>query len=1081
MAITALATLASGVTYTAAAGFAFSMTMGTFLTNLALGAALKALSPKPSIAGANRGYQTTAIGTALDHQIIYGKMRVGGARIYDEATGDTNEYLHRIIAVAGHEITSFDRIYINDSYVDFGDIDEGGNVSTVTDADGSSSDRYDGHLRINFHLGSPDQTVDTDLETESAHWTNTCRLRGIAYMYIRMKYNADVYPDGIPEFTAVVKGKKVYDPRTSTTAYTDNPALCLRDYLTASYGVAEDTANIDDALVTTAANVCDQTNTIAGTTRYTCNGSFTTSVTPYDMINNMLTSMDGSLWYAQGSWRMKPAYWTAPVLDLNEDDLRSNISVSTRHSRRNNFNTVKGTFRGEESNWQTTDYPQVNSPAAITADNEQVSTADVDLPFTDNSIEARRIARISLDRNRQQLVVSASFGLKTLQVQVGDNIRLTNSRFGWTNKEFEVVSWNFGLTDGLDLQTQMTLRETAESVYDEVDDGEAYERDNTTLPDPFSGLAVTNLVVSGGGRTQGDGTFINSAILSWTAATSSFVSHYDIEWKALSDSSYSSTTTPNTTIELSPLVDNIEYIFRVRAVSINGVKGAFVTAQFTGGGDVTAPGLPTAITADGGFRYITVSWTNPADSDLNFVEIWENTSNSTVGATKVGVSGGDEFIRSNLGIQETRYYFLKSVDYSGNTSAFTTGVSATTTFIDDDDFANGVYSLFTDQGLYAIEDVTSLPASGDFEGQKVFNRTDGKLYQWTGSVWEQVVGGAEDFSDLTGAIAGAQIPDGLIDTLKLANDAVTNAKIATNAVTSDVIASGAITETKISSGAITTPKIAAGAVTASEIAAGSITSSQIAADTIAAGNIATGAITADEIASNAITSAKITAGAILGDKIAANAITGAKIAAGEITGDKITANTITGGLIAASGIITNSAQITDGVVTNAKIENAAITSAKIQDLAVTSAKIGSLSADKITAGTLDVARLPGIGVAGATTVDSFFNTSGTVNVTVSFSGVTTGSSMIAVITGRFGMSKSSPQISITPVGTNVTLAHTQSTGGFVSENSSPITPHTHAVSATATSTSGSLGFTLSGTPSGNMYYRVAVSLLTFKA
>ena len=877
MAITTLAALASTTASYFAGTMVFSTFLGTFAFNLALGAALKALSPKPSIAGANRGYQTTAIGTALDHQIIYGKMRVGGARIYDEATGDTNEYLHRIIAVAGHEITSFDRIYINDSYVDFDDIDEDGNVSTVTDADGSSSDRYDGHLRINFHLGSPDQTADTDLVSESEHWTNTCRLRGIAYMYIRMKYNADVYPDGIPEFTAVVKGKKVYDPRTSTTAYSDNPALCLRDYLTASYGVAEDTANIDDALVTIAANVCDQTNTIAGTTRYTCNGSFTTSVTPYDMINNMLTSMDGSLWYAQGSWRMKPAYWTAPVLDLNEDDLRSNISVSTRHSRRNNFNTVKGTFRGEESNWQTTDYPQVNSPASIAADNGQVSTADVDLPFTDNSIEARRIARISLDRNRQQLVVSASFGLKTLQVQVGDNIRLTNSRFGWTNKEFEVVSWNFGLTDGLDLQTQMTLRETAESVYDEVDDGEAYERDNTTLPDPFSGLAVTNLVVSGGGRTQGDGTFINSAILSWTAATSSFVSHYDIEWKALSDSSYSSTTTPNTTIELSPLVDNIEYIFRVRAVSINGVKGAFVTAQFTGGGDVTAPGLPTAITADGGFRYITVSWTNPADSDLNFVEIWENTSNSTVGATKVGISGGNEFIRSNLGIQETKYYFLKSVDYSGNTSAFTTGVSATTTFIDDDDFANGVYSLFTDQGLYAIEDVSSLPASGTFTGEKVFNTSDAKLYSWTGSAWEAVAAdvGTLDFSDLTGTLANAQVAVNAIDGTKITDN--------------------------------------------------TITSTEIAANTINAGNIA----------ANAIGTSELSAFAVNADKIAANAITATKIAAGVITGDKISANTITGGLIAASGIITNSAQINDAVIINAKIQNAAVDTLKVAGDSIT--------------------------------------------------------------------------------------------------------------------------------------------------
>jgi len=429
---------------------------------IALGAAaLRALMPKPPSFG-NRGYQTTAIGTALDHQIIYGKVRVGGARIYDEATGENNKYLHRVVAVAGHEIQSFDEIYINDEVVT---LDGSGNVT--------SPSKYNGKVRIKLHLGSPNQTADTFLVNESAHWTTEHRLRGIAYMYIRLAFDADVFPNGIPEITATISGKKVYDPRTSTTVWSDNPALCLRDYLTSSYGIAEETANIDDTLVTAAANVSDQLvgspvfkmyvggeykiktvgNTdftlygsannnvgtvfiatgfptdqnesgVVETARYTCNGAFTTASTPYDMINGILTSMDGSLWYAQGKWRMKPAYWTAPVLDLNEDDLRSSMSVSTRHSRRDNFNTVKGTFRGEESNWQTTDYPQVTNAAFVAADGGQESVADVDLPFTDNSVEARRIARISLERNRQQLTVSASFGLKTLQVQVGDNIRL---------------------------------------------------------------------------------------------------------------------------------------------------------------------------------------------------------------------------------------------------------------------------------------------------------------------------------------------------------------------------------------------------------------------------------------------------------------------------------------------------------------------------------------------------------------------------------------------------------------------------------------------------------------------------------
>ena len=538
-------------------------------TTVVLGAAMRALMPKFS-SGANRGYQTTAIGTALDHQVIYGKMRVAGARIYDEATGVNNKYLHRVIAVAGHEIQAFDEIYINDELVT---LDVDGNVT--------SPEKYNDKVRIKLHLGESDQTADTFLVDESEHWTTQHTLSGIAYMYIRLKFDADAFPNGIPEFTTVVSGKKVYDPRTSTTAWSDNPALCLRDYLTSSYGIAEETANIDDTLVIAAANVSDQlvgspaikiyaggvykiktvgdtdftlvgaannnvgtvftaTDVAVGTgvvetARYTCNGAFTTSATPYDMINAILTSMDGSLWYAQGKWRMKPAYWTAPVLDLNEDDLRSSISVSTRHSRRDNFNTVKGTFRGLESNWQTTDYPQIpentiaNPNPYLTVDGGQESVADIDLPFTDNSVEARRIALISLERNRQQLTVNASFGLKTLQVQVGDNVRLTNSRFGWDNKEFEVVAWNFGLTDGLDLQTQMTLRETAESVYDEIEDGVIYERDNTTLLSPFEvptvGIALETVTQSFVEKVS------NNLKINVTSAAAERIDYCDVEVK----------------------------------------------------------------------------------------------------------------------------------------------------------------------------------------------------------------------------------------------------------------------------------------------------------------------------------------------------------------------------------------------------------------------------------------------------------------------------------------------------------------------------------------------------------------------
>ena len=439
-------------------------------------------------------------------------------------------------------------------------------------------------------------------------------------MYVRLKFDADAFPNGIPVITAVVKGKKLYDPRTGTTAWSDNPALCLRDYLTSKYGLAEETVNIDDTLVSSAANVCDQTNTLASTTRYTCNGAFTTASTPYDMLSEILKSMGGSMWYAQGKWRMKPAYWTSPVMDLNEDDLRSSISVGTRHSRRDNFNVIKGTFRGEESNWQTTDYPQVTNSAFLSADNNQESVADVDLSFTDNSIEARRLALISLERNRQQLTVNGSFGLKTLELQVGDNIRLTNSRFGWTNKEFEVVQWSFGLTDGLDLQTQMTLRETAETVFDEVSDGVVYERDNTTLLSPFlvPSVGLSSSVVAKVFAEK----LVNELTLTVTSAASERVDKVQVQYKDVSETEYKNVSDgPLGKFTIIDLEKSF-YDARARAVNTFGNIGEW---EYLFNIEVDALSAPPADITNFGHELsggtLFLDWTAVPDLDLSYYQV----------------------------------------------------------------------------------------------------------------------------------------------------------------------------------------------------------------------------------------------------------------------------------------------------------------------------------------------------------------------------------------------------------------------------------------------------------------------------
>ena len=632
-----------------------------FLVTAALGAAMQALAPKPTISGSNRGYQTNAIGPAQDHSIIYGRMKVGGAIVFDEGTGTNNKFLHRIIAVAGHEIQSFDEFYINDEEVT---LNSDGfvtapskyvktvvtKVKTGEDSDGrpiyEDVTSYNYVIRIKTHNGSPDQDADTDLINEpNTSWTSQHKLSGIAYMYARLTFEADIFPNGIPVITAVVSGKKVYDPRTGTTAYSDNPALCLRDYLTSKYGLAEEAVNIDDTLISTAANICDQTNTNAGTTRFTCNGAFTTASTPYDMISELLKSMGGTLWYAQGKWRVKPAYWTDTVMDLNEDDLRSGISVSTRHSRRDNFNVIKGTFRGEESNWQVTDYPQVTDVdnTYIIADGNQESVADVDLAFTDNFVEARRLGLISLERNRQQLTVNASFGLRTLALQVGDNVRISNTRFGWDNKEFEVIQWSFGLVDDLDLQIQMTLRETAESVFDEVSDGAVYEKDNTTLTSPFFVPSV-GISTSVEAKVYAE-KLVNELTIIITSGASESIDKVQVQYRNRVDAG---DDTKWLNVSDGPLgnfiIIDLEkgfYEVRARAVNTFGNIGEY---EYLFNIEVDALSAPPANITDFGHELsggtLFLDWEGVPDLDLSYYQVKHNpaTSGGTWGNSSIVLS-----------------------------------------------------------------------------------------------------------------------------------------------------------------------------------------------------------------------------------------------------------------------------------------------------------------------------------------------------------------------------------------------------------------------------------------------------------
>ena len=666
---------------------------------------MKALMPKSSAqnaaggAGA-RGYTVNSQGSAQDHQIIYGEVKVGGAIVYDESTGADNKFFHRIIAIAGHEVDSFVEFYANEELLT---VNGNGNVDAPA--------KYNQKMRIQSALGTDNQLANSSLISETSHWTNTCKLSGIAYIYARFEYDQDAYPNGIPTITAVVRGKKVYDPRTSTTAWSSNPALCIRDYLKSSYGLSEADAKIDDTAIAIAANICDAsvTNSISApvstSTRYTCNGSFTTAVTPYDTLSNLVGCMGGKIWYGQGKWQVKPAYWTEPVMDITNDDFRSGIGVSTRHSRRDNFNTLTGTFRGAESDWQVTDYPSVTNSAFLAADGGQESVADVPLTFTVFSLEASRLGLIALEANRQQLTVSASFGLRTLQLQIGDNVRITNTRFGWDNKEFEVQSWSFGLTDGLDLQVDMVLRETAQAIYNQTYDGVMYERDNTTLPSAFDVPSVGMSLDTSLRNTNQTVVAVLEVVLS---ATSVFIDKYEVEYKLSSATEFIALGSGSGLNYELIYTSDATFDIRARAINTFGVRGVWTTTTNYGARPFSVPPANVAgMSANVNQTTAVLSWEPVPDLDLSHYEI--RFTRETVPVWSNSVLLIDKVARPATSITvaaQTGTYLIKAVDKLDNKSVAAIGTTVAITAADT-------------VGLNSIKVVTENPS---FSGVKTHTR-----------------------------------------------------------------------------------------------------------------------------------------------------------------------------------------------------------------------------------------------------------------------------------------------------------------------------------------------------------------------
>jgi len=657
-------------------------TWGTVAIGASMVAGATALAPTPELPS----FDTAQFQSELNKQgmmvkqpitvreTVYGLTKKSGAIVFMDVS-DNNKTLHLVLQIASHEIHEFSEIYFEDNLLTTTTL--GDDANGIARLKVTAPEQYAGDsvhfnnaykVKIKKHLGSDTQLADAELIEKISKWTSNHRLRGIAYLYITMDYDADAFPNGIPNISAEVRGKKVLDFRTGSTAFSSNPALCVYDYLTdTKLGLGISTDNLDTTSFTTMANLCDENVTLAGggtEKRYTCNGVVYSNNTPMHILNSLLTSCLGVLSYSNGKFILKGGQYVSPSVTLDDDDFTSAVVVESKRSRKDLFNTVKGIFRSSESNWQSTDYPMVTSSTFTDADGESIY-ANIDLPYTSSSATCQRIAKISLFKNRQQIVISAQVKMTGFKLQVGDTVNITNARLGWTNKVFEVAEWNFTGNEALSIT--IVLNETSSAVYDWDADETSFELDNTSLPQATEVLAPA-LVVTDELKTFAETPITVMKVV--CSSNSGLTNEFEVEVQNTNEVGSDFITlgrSKGNIFELVNAEDGAIYNVRARSINAFNVHSSFTTTTHEVIGKTAPPSDVTDFSSNVVGDVVHLNWTPVTDLDLSHYIIRHTPLTSStkfeeglVVAQKIGKPANSIILPAQTGT-----YMIKAIDVLG--------------------------------------------------------------------------------------------------------------------------------------------------------------------------------------------------------------------------------------------------------------------------------------------------------------------------------------------------------------------------------------------------------------------------------
>lgn len=569
------------------------------------------------------------------------------------------------------------------------------------------------------------------LQSPAPVWTSAHQGKEVCYVHIRYSRRSEVWGNRMPDAKFRVKGKRLRDPRDSSTAWSDNWALVMLDAMGAFWRIPEDRPIIEE--IAQAATVADERVVLddVGNTqaRYTVNGVISDDEDP-EQVLLALQQHGGVMARRLGRPTLVPHIaqpLQAPIVDA-DSAVYNRPEIQLNHPRRELFNTVLPSFVGETTGWLESRAQDVSSPYYVAEDNSEALTRESTYRFAGNEYQAQRLAKIDLEQHRQQMSTSLMVGRHRLDLAAGTVVPVTLASAGWVDKLFQVVTATEYGPNHAALATSGTatvggikvdLREYAPEAFD-WNKGEATLRDyarNTTLsPMRFvrmpAQLTITTTpawFVEHTNNMQ-----LAMAHVDWAEPLETNVDRYELQWRQGEDIVWRDVGEVRVTQSvIGPISDTADITVRVRAIGMHGKRSRWAEV-----GPVPVNSV-NSITGGDGTVEVTKSTVAPTDNDTN--DIW----------LKEGTAGGPVV---------AKYYWVNDswADISG--SAIATAI------------ANAFEAKYLADGaakLHIFPSTTTPPPTASGEGDLWLQPDLKRIMRWDGS--DYVLATSMNWDDILGA------------------------------------------------------------------------------------------------------------------------------------------------------------------------------------------------------------------------------------------------------------------------------------------------------------------------------------------